>query len=129
MTAKISFIFIGGGLGAVSRYLLQGVVQTRAGSSFPAGTMAVNIIGCFVIGVLWALFEEVPVQIETRLFLITGFLGGFTTFSSFGVETLNLIRDGEYGYAAIYVGLSNLAGFACVFIGMIVSRALLSAAK
>jgi CrcB protein len=126
---RILIVAAGGGLGAGARYLMQGFVQERSGSFFPWGTLAVNLFGCFLIGLLWALFDLVPVRVETRLFLITGILGGYTTFSSFGLETMNLLRSGQYLHAALNVTVSNGAGLVCVFIGMILMRGILSAVK
>jgi CrcB protein len=122
---KFIAIFIGGGLGALFRYLFAGAVQSRTESIFPWGTLAVNLLGCFIIGFLWTLFEYLPVSVTVRLFFITGILGGFTTFSSYGVETLNLARDGEFLHAAANILVSNLAGIALVFAGVIVSRILI----
>ena len=122
---KFIAIFVGGGIGALSRYLFAGIVQSRTDSIFPWGTLAVNLLGCFIIGFLWTLFEFLPVSVTLRLFFITGILGGFTTFSSYGVETLNLARDGELLHAAANIMVSNIAGIALVFCGVIVSRFLI----
>jgi CrcB protein len=100
-------IFVGGGIGAAGRYWLSGAVhRAGGGGSFPAGTLAVNILGCFLIGVLMVAMEErFLVSPALRLFLTIGVLGGFTTFSSFSYESLALVRDGE-----VLLGLLNVGG-------------------
>jgi fluoride exporter len=89
-------IFFGGGLGAVCRFFVASLVNQRVGILFPIGTFSVNVIGSFIMGVLFSLFQNITVSLETRALLTIGFLGGFTTFSSFSIETVNLLRDGEY---------------------------------
>ena len=121
---RFAAVIIGGGIGSLLRYIVSGAVQSRVEAVFPYGTLCVNMAGCCVIGFLWTLFDMTAVRPETRLFFITGVLGGFTTFSSFGVETFNLFRDAEYLRAFANVAVSNIAGLACVFIGVISSRAL-----
>ncbi|MBI2567576.1 MAG: fluoride efflux transporter CrcB [Candidatus Schekmanbacteria bacterium] len=93
----IFLVGTGGFIGAVLRYLLSGLVQLASRSvTFPYGTLAVNVIGCFVMGLLCQLADARNVLApETRSFLLIGVLGGFTTFSTFANETLNLARDGE----------------------------------
>jgi len=89
-------VFIGGGIGALARYLLQGFVYRFAGTEFPYGTLIVNILGCFTIGILMSSMEERFLATPTlRLFLTIGILGGFTTFSSFSYETMALVREGN----------------------------------
>ena len=122
--AKYIAVVIGGGLGSLMRYTAVGFVQSRVEAIFPFGTLFVNLVGCFFIGFLWTLFEMTTVRPETRVFFITGILGGFTTFSSFGMETFNLFRDGEYLRSFSNFAVSNLAGFCCVIAGVFASRAL-----
>ncbi|MBC8316791.1 MAG: fluoride efflux transporter CrcB [Desulfobulbaceae bacterium] len=119
---KIVAIMTGGGLGAVFRYLLFVWVQRFASPSFPYGTLAVNLIGCFAIGLLWAWFEGTRLIDEWRLFMFTGFLGGFTTFSTFARETMQLMRAGEYKTAFTYILISNLVGIALVFLGYAMAK-------
>ncbi len=98
-------VFVGGGLGAAARYGLQGLVYRWAKSTFPYGTLVVNVTGCFVIGALMTAFEDrFLVNPSIRIFLTIGILGGFTTFSSFSYETVALFRDGE-----IVLGVANVA--------------------
>lgn len=93
-------VFVGGGLGATVRYWFQGFIYAESGTNFPYGTIAVNVLGCFVIGLLMSSMEErFLIQPSIRVFLTIGILGGFTTFSSFSFETISLFRDGETLYA------------------------------
>ena len=119
---KIIAVMTGGSLGAASRYLLFLVVQRFSGSSYPAGTLAANLLGCFTIGLLWSFFEGSRLTNEWRLFIFTGFLGGFTTFSTFARETTQLFKIGEWRTALIYAGISNVLGIILVLVGYYVSR-------
>jgi CrcB protein len=102
---ELFLVFVGGGIGASGRYLLSGVAHRVGGTgSFPIGTLVVNVLGCFLIGVLMAAMEErFLANPSLRLFLTIGILGGFTTFSSFSYESLALLRDGE-----AFLGLANV---------------------
>jgi len=110
---------VGGLIGSIGRYKLgTAVLHQSADWRFPMGTFAVNVTGCFVIGLLAALVEHRDFfSADTRLFLFTGLLGGFTTFSAFGHEGVFLIRRGEFGIAALYAAASVLCGFAAVWLG------------
>jgi len=116
---KILLIGVGGGLGAILRYLLSGVVQDGSrGVLFPLGTLAVNVLGCFAIGFLSGLVDTRAVfSPETRLFVFIGLLGGFTTFSTFGNETVNMLRGGENLLAMVNLGVSIFAGLGAVWLG------------
>lgn len=115
-------IAIGGAIGALLRYGLSGWVYEQLGQEFPWGTLVVNLIGCFLIGFLWQLFETAVVTPEVRSFLITGGLGAFTTFSTYSLETINLLRDNELKYALLNITVSNLLGILLVFVGFVVAR-------
>jgi fluoride exporter len=125
---KWLLVGLGGGLGAVARYWLSGLVQEwLRNASFPYGTLVVNVAGCFIIGALAYLSEARGLlTAETRLLLITGFLGGFTTFSTFGNETLALARGGELGPAlgnvAAHVGMGLSAVWAGWALGQLIWR-------
>ncbi len=117
---QMLFVGVGGFLGSIARYKLGGFVLHRSAAwDFPLSTFLVNLIGCFAIGMLAALVERHDLfSTATRLFLFTGFLGGFTTFSAFAYEGLFLIRRGSPGVAVLYSGTSIGFGFAAVWIGM-----------
>lgn len=118
-------IGIGGFLGAIARYVVSAWIGQRWGRSFPLGTFAVNVSGSFLIGLLMSLFtERFMVNPQWRLFLTVGFLGAYTTFSTFEYETGSLLRDGEWLVAASNIGLSVVAGFAALKIGEIISKAI-----
>lgn len=120
---NILLIGIGGFIGSVMRYLASGYVQQASKSiDFPYGTLAVNLIGCFIIGFLSQLAESRGVFTnQSRLFTFTGFLGGFTTFSSFGNETINLARDSQMMNALANVGANVVIGLFAVWLGRTVS--------
>lgn len=116
---NILIVGLGGFLGSIGRFLLNSlIVQMTAPNRFPLSTLAVNILGCLVIGLLSGLAERQPTfGPDARLFLFTGLLGGFTTFSAFGLETTDLIRRGELGFAALYSGGSVALGITAVWLG------------
>lgn len=119
-------IGLGGAAGSVLRYWLAGLVHRRLGDAgFPAGTLAVNVAGCLAIGALTALAESRGAgSPETRALLMVGLLGGFTTFSAFGNETLNLIREGEPLLAGTNVAANVFLGLAAVWLGRIAAQAI-----
>ncbi|HEY9169007.1 MAG TPA: fluoride efflux transporter CrcB [Lutibacter sp.] len=104
-------------IGGVLRYTLSQIIQTKFLSTFPFGTLGVNILGCFVIGLVFALSEKTNMSPEMRMFLATGICGGFTTFSAFSNETFSLMRDGQLLYASAYITSSVLFGLFATFIG------------
>ena len=116
---KILLVGVGGFLGSVLRYLVSGYIQQVTKSAlFPYGTLAVNLIGCFIIGFLSQLAESRGLFTpESRALLFVGFLGGFTTFSTFSNESVNLLRDGENFYALLNAGMHFAFGFAAVWLG------------
>jgi len=104
---KFVFIGLGGFLGSIARYGLTSLIQTKTESIFPYGTMLVNILGCFIIGLLMTLFQErIVVSQNIRLFLIIGILGGFTTFSSFSYDTFAMMKTGNFLGAGLNAGVS-----------------------
>ncbi|HOF00970.1 MAG TPA: fluoride efflux transporter CrcB [Spirochaetota bacterium] len=119
---KYLYIFLGGGIGAVSRFVLSSFIYNLSGKLFPIGTLTVNLTGCFVIGFLYNIFARFTFNPDIRLFVFVGLLGGFTTFSSFGLETFEFVKQAEYGRAVANVALSNILGIILVFGGFYLSR-------
>lgn len=126
---KFLFLFIGGGTGALSRYILTLFVNRTLISELPFGTIIVNLLGSFLIGVLFGLTELKPIPPELKAFVFLGFLGGFTTFSTFMLESLNLLRGKELGLAFINIILSNIAGLVLVFGGYFISHLVIEKVK
>ncbi len=126
MSRVLVFVGIGGFIGSVLRYAASGYVQQVTGSStYSYGTIAVNVIGCFIIGFLSQLVESTGLLgPEARALLIPGFLGGFTTFSTFSNETLNLFRDGETPLAFANVAAHILLGLGAVWAGRALAAAI-----
>ena len=123
---KLTIIGAGGFVGAVLRFLVSSWVQTRSGSVlFPFGTMAVNMTGCLVIGFLTYLVETRSLlSMEARSFVLIGLLGAFTTFSTFGNETLGLIRNSRLDLAALNACFQVVAGVGMVWLGRILASTL-----
>lgn len=120
---NILFVAVGGAVGSVLRYLLGTWIQSVSKSiDFPFGTLTVNLIGCFVIGFLSQLAEaRSAFTSESRALVFVGILGGFTTFSSFGNDTINLLRDGETFNALANVGANVILGLLLVWLGRTVA--------
>lgn len=129
MTRRSSFyvnillIAIGGALGSVTRYLFSTWVLRATGTLFPAGTFAVNLLGCVVFGAIAGAAEQrVALTPETRTFLLIGVLGGFTTFSSYAFESFSLLRDGQFLGATINVVGQAVAGLVGVWVGYVITN-------
>jgi CrcB protein len=115
---RLLFIGLAGGVGTLMRYWLSEWVAKRFGETFPVGTLVVNLAGCFLAGCLFYLmFDRYLVNPTLRTVLLIGLLGGFTTFSSFGLQTFTLLRAGELGLALLNIGVSNVAGLLLVWVG------------
>src|ERR1051326_957999 len=116
----ILIVFAGSGIGGVARYGVQSWIYKLYPFTFPLGTFIVNIIGCLLIGVFYALSEKGDLLTpEWRLALTTGFCGGFTTFSTFAYENMNLLRTGDYVYFSLYTVASIIFGIVAVYLGII----------
>ena len=114
----VLFIGLGSFIGGVGRYLLAQFIQHKAPIAFPYGTLTVNIAGCLLIGIVYGLTERSGLSHEWRLFLATGILGGFTTFSAFSYESISLMRDGHTGTALLYIGCSVVLGLIATYGGL-----------
>ena len=120
---KYLLILLGGGAGSLARYLASTVIANRFGARLPiAGTMVVNVTGCFLIGLIMTLLTERQPHPYWRLVLVVGFLGGYTTFSSFEWETYSAVREGGF-----WIGLANIVGsvalgYAAVWLGALLAR-------
>ena len=115
-------IGLGSFLGGIGRYLLTIYIQNRFFSSLSYGTIIVNIIGCFLIGIIFGIAERGNISSEWRFFLATGILGGFTTFSSFSYETISLFREQQYWFAFFNVGMSIFLGLAATTGGIFLAK-------
>ncbi|MBX2946409.1 MAG: fluoride efflux transporter CrcB [Cyclobacteriaceae bacterium] len=119
---KLLFIALGGALGSLARYGASGLAHQKYNGVFPVGTLTVNLVGSFLIGLLWGLAENSTLNPNVRTFLFVGILGGFTTFSTFSLETINLLRDGEFKLALVNVLLNNLVGIVLAFVGLMLAK-------
>ena len=122
-----NYLIIGAGgfLGAIARYAAAYWIGQKLGRIFPLGTFIVNVSGCFLIGLLMTLFtERFMINPQWRLFLVVGFLGAYTTFSTFEYETGALLKDGEWIISGMNVVLSVIAGFVALKIGDIIARSI-----
>jgi CrcB protein len=117
------YVAVGSAIGGVSRYLLGGLIQRWLDTTFPAGTLLVNISGSFLLGAILRYAIETPtLSPEVRALLTIGFCGGYTTFSTFSYETVALLEDGEWTRAGLYVGASVLLSLVGVFLGLALAR-------
>lgn len=119
-------IAVGGAAGAVLRFVVSGLAYDYLGDGFPWGTLVVNLIGCFVIGFLSKLFESMTVSPNVRMMILVGGLGAFTTFSTYALENVNLLRDDQIMLAAINVLASTAVGLICVFLGIALANLVVS---
>lgn len=119
---KSVLVFLGAGVGGVLRFWLGSWIQSSTGSVFPWGTFVVNVSGCLAIGLIVGWIGALGGSATWRLLLVVGLLGGYTTFSSFGFETLTLIRDRNFGVASLYAIGSVAVGLAAVWAGDAIGR-------
>ena len=122
--ANVGWVFLGGGIGSALRYGVGRVALAVIGPNFPAGTLAVNVIGCILMGAFieWLALSDAGMDAPTRLFLTTGVLGGFTTFSAFSLDTVLMLQRGELSMAIIYVLASVIGSVAALFAGLALTR-------
>ncbi|MFH2114113.1 MAG: fluoride efflux transporter CrcB [Spirochaetota bacterium] len=121
---NIAAVFIGGGLGAVSRFLLSRFISEHAFTNIPMGTFVVNISGAILIGFIFELFDAAAFPVVLRSFAVIGFLGGYTTFSSYALETVLLLQRQEYVSAGMNLLLHTVTGLVAVGLGMLAANAL-----
>jgi fluoride exporter len=122
--AHAVIVGVGGFIGSILRYWISGLAHRWIHDTFPVGTLLVNLIGCVAIGAFWGLVEYGEwFKPETRLFVVTGILGGFTTFSAFGFETFALLRDRQYLAAGANIGANVVLGIAAVILGWMAAKA------
>ena len=119
---NIILISIGGAVGALSRYTLSNLISKEFQTNFPLGTLGVNLLGCFISGVAWQFSEHFAIAKNVRLFFFVGLLGAFTTFSTFGLESLHLFKDGHVKSAVLNIFLNNILGIILVLLGIFVYR-------
>ena len=116
---KLLMLAGAGSLGCLARYGLTGLVQRLAGSAFPYGTLVVNVLGCLLFGLVWGILEKrVGLGVHWRLLVLTGFLGSFTTFSTFTFESMKLLENGAWALAFANVTGQVLAGLVMVYLGL-----------
>lgn len=121
--AQIAYIAAGGALGSVLRYLMSTGIYSVLGRGFPYGTLAVNILGCLTMGIVYVfLYERMDISAEWRAGLVIGVLGGFTTFSAFSIETMNLIEAGEQLKAIINILFSIILCISGCWLGIVLGR-------
>lgn len=121
---KLVLIAIAGGLGTLARYGLSGLVQHLCKEAlFPWGTFAVNALGCLAFGLLWTVMgERISIGSEARTVILVGFIGAFTTFSTFIFDTGQLLQDSQWLWACGNVALQNVVGLAALFVGLAIGR-------
>lgn len=119
MLRTLIFIALGGSLGSVLRYLSSVIIQKYYTSFFPLATFLVNVIGCLLIGIIMGLFEKNQLtNSNIKWLLVTGFCGGFTTFSAFSFENITLLQNGNFGWAFLYIISSVVLGLGAVWLGL-----------
>ena len=117
------YVALGSAIGGVSRYLLGGLAQRMLDTTFPAGTLLVNVTGSFLLGAIIRYALDTPsLTPEVRAFLTIGFCGGYTTFSTFSYETMALLEDGEWARAGVYITASVLLSLIATFLGLALAR-------
>lgn len=118
----ILLIGLGSFIGGISRYLFSLLFYNKGFYAFPYATLTVNIVGCFLIGIVYGITQRNGLSNEWRLFLATGVLGGFTTFSAFSYESISLIRDGQTSQALVYIASSVILGLLATWAGLALTQ-------
>ena len=126
MLIKILLLATGGAIGTVSRYAISGMTHKYIAGTFPVGTLMVNVLGSLIIGLIWGIWETASISSHMRTFIFIGILGGFTTFSTYSLETLNLFREGEVKMAIVNILANNILGILMVFAGFFAARSLIN---
>lgn len=122
---RIVLLIVFGAAGTLARYGLDGWIQYRVGSAFPAGTLTVNLLGCLLLGTIAEFsLNHISVPADWRIGLTIGLMGGFTTFSTFGWDSLRMLQDGEWTKALLYIGASVVGGILAMMVGMRLGNAL-----
>ena len=125
MVKRIVLLAAAGAVGTLARYWLSGAVQRISSTTFPWGTLAVNGLGCFLFGLVWALADErLLISGHTRLILLVGFMGAFTTFSTYMFETRQMLATSEWLFGFANFAVENIAGIALLLLGMALGRSI-----
>ncbi len=120
--SKLLLVGIGGFIGACLRYIISGIAYKYLGSNFPWGTLLVNLIGAFAIGFFWQSFENIISSTNLNLFILIGMVGAFTTFSTYSLETINLLKNNDITFALLNILATNILSLVFVFVGIVVSK-------
>ena len=123
---KLLLLLGGGALGTLLRYLISGIPHRYTDTVFPWGTLLVNVSGAFLIGLIWGVFEERGISPHIRTFIFIGILGGYTTFSTFALESMNLFKEGAIKLAFVNILANNLLSIVLVFGGFFLAKSILT---
>lgn len=120
---RLVLLAVAGAMGTLCRYWLGDIVQRLCGPAFPWGTLTINVIGCLLFGFVWSLANErMLISPQARIVILTGFMGAFTTFSTYAFESAQMLKDTEWQRALANIALENVVGIAAVFVGFAIGR-------